>query len=110
MTFIIEKEISDIYLIRSYSLYRYQIDVSHLYLSIDFIIKLPILRILGSNDEFDNIFVIIDRKGKIIYFVLYREVINAKEFISLFYKVGISQYKILVEIILDKDKLFISKF
>ena len=42
--------------------------------------------------------------------MLYREVINAKEFISLFYKVGISQYKILVEIILDKDKLFISKF
>ena len=56
----------------------------------DFIIKLPILRILGSNDEFDNIFVIIDRKGKIIYFVLYRKVINAKEFASLFYRIIIN--------------------
>src|SRR2546430_10566538 len=110
MTFIIEKEISDIYLIRSYSLYRYQIDVSHLYLAIDFIIKLPILRILGSNDKFDNIFIIINRKGKIIYFVLYREVINAEEFVSLFYRIIISRYRMPAEIILDRDKLFISKF
>ena len=58
--------------------------------SIDFIVKLPILRILGLNDEFDNIFVIINRKGKITYFVLYREVINAKEFVSLFYKIVIT--------------------
>ena len=76
----------------------------------DFIIKLPILRILESNDKFDSIFIIINRKGKIIYFVSYREVINAKEFVSLFYKIVISRYRIPVEIILDKDKLFISKF
>ena len=71
---------------------------------------MPILRIIGSNDKFDSILVIIDRKGKTIHFVLYREVINAEEFISLFYKIIISRYKILVEIILDRDKLFISKF
>ena len=76
----------------------------------DFIVKLPILRIIGSNDEFDNIFITVDRKGKITHFVLYREVINAKEFVSLFYRIIISRHEIPVEIILDKDKLFISKF
>ena len=56
----------------------------------DFIVKLLILRILGSNDEFDSILIILNRKGKIIYFVPYKEVINTKEFVSLFYKIVIS--------------------
>ena len=76
----------------------------------DFIIKLPILRIIGSNNEFDNIFITVDRKGKMAHFVPYREVINAKEFVSLFYKIIISRHGIPVEIISDRDKLFISKF
>ena len=76
----------------------------------DFIVKLPILRIIGSNDEFDSIFVIVNRKGKIAHFILYREVINAEEFTSIFYKTVISRHRIPVEIILDQDKLFISKF
>ena len=76
---------------------------------IDFI-KLPILRIIGSNNEFDSIFVIVNRKGKIVYFMPYREVINAKEFVSIFHQIVTSRYRILVEIILDQDKLFISKF
>ena len=70
-------------------------------MSIDFIVKLPILRIIGLNDEFDSIFVIVDRKGKITYFVLYREAINAKEFVSIFYRIVTSRYKIPAEIILD---------
>ena len=53
---------------------------------------------------------IINRKGKTTHFIPYRKVINAKEFISLFYKIVINRYKIPVEIILDRDKLFISKF
>ena len=53
----------------------------------DFIIKLPILRIIGLNDKFNNIFVIVDRKGKIAYFILYREAINAKEFVSIFHRI-----------------------
>ena len=56
----------------------------------DFIVKLPILRILGSNDKFNSIFVTVNRKGKIVYFILYREVINTKEFISLFYRTVIT--------------------
>ena len=62
---------------------------------------MPISRIIGSNDKFDSIFVIVDRKGKITYFVLYREVINTKEFVSLFYKIVITRYKIPAEIVLD---------
>ena len=56
----------------------------------DFIIKLPILRIIGLNNKFNNIFIIVNRKGKIAYFILYREVINAKEFIFLFYRIVIT--------------------
>ena len=67
----------------------------------DFIIKLPILRIIGLNNKFDSIFVIVNRKGKIAYFILYKEVINAKEFIFIFHQIVTSQYKILAEIILD---------
>ena len=51
----------------------------------DFIVKLPILRIVGSNDEFNSIFVIVDRKGKMAHFVPYREAINAKEFAFIFH-------------------------
>ena len=76
----------------------------------DFIIKLPILRIIGSNDKFNNIFVIIDKKEKIVYFILYKEVINAEEFISIFHRIVTSRHRIPAEIILDQDKLFISKF
>ena len=67
----------------------------------DFIVKLPILKIIGSNDKFDSIFVIVDRKRKMVYFVPYREAINAKEFVSLFYRTVITRYRMLAEIILD---------
>ena len=59
-------------------------------MSIDFIVKLPILRIIGLNNEFNSIFVIVNRKGKTAYFMLYREVINTKEFVSLFYRTVIT--------------------
>ena len=59
-------------------------------ISIDFIVKLPILRIIGLNDRFNSILVIVNRKGKIVYFILYREVINTKEFVSLFYRIVIT--------------------
>ena len=56
----------------------------------DFIIKLPILKIIGLNDRFNSIFVIVNKKGKIIYFMPYREVINTKEFVSLFHRIVIT--------------------
>ena len=59
-------------------------------MSIDFIIKLPILRILRLNDKFNSIFITVNRKGKMVYFMAYKEVINTKEFISIFYKIVIT--------------------
>ena len=53
-------------------------------ISIDFIIKLPILKKPRSNDENDNILVIIDRLTKKAYFINYREDINVEEFIFFF--------------------------
>ena len=79
-------------------------------MSIDFIIKLPILRIIGLNDKFNSIFVIVDRKGKMAYFVPYREAINTKEFAFIFHRTVTSRHIMPAEIILDRDKLFISKF
>src|SRR2546430_5486311 len=38
-----------------------------------------------------------------IYFVLYREVINAKEFVSLFYRIIIARYGMPAEIISDRE-------
>ena len=78
--------------------------------SMDFIVKLPISKKLGSMKEYDNMFIIVDWLTKYSYFIPYREDIDAKEFAYLFYRIMTSQYKIPAEIISDRDKLFKSKF
>ena len=55
-------------------------------------------------------FIIVNQLSKYIYFILCREDITVEEFAYLFYQIITSRYKILAEIILDKDKLFKSKF
>ena len=77
---------------------------------IDFIIKLPILKEPGLIKEYNSIFVVIDRLMKYSYFILCWEDINVEEFAYLFYRIVTSQYGIPVEIILDRDKFFKSKF
>ncbi|KAF0322289.1 hypothetical protein GQ607_010578, partial [Colletotrichum asianum] len=47
---------------------------------------------------------------KYTYFILYKEVSNTKEYIYIFLKYIITNYRILKEIILDRDKIFISNF
>ncbi|KAF0328498.1 hypothetical protein GQ607_004294, partial [Colletotrichum asianum] len=47
---------------------------------------------------------------KYTYFVLYKEVSNTKEYTYIFLKYIIINYKILKEIILDRDKIFTSNF
>ena len=76
----------------------------------DFIVKLPKSRKLGSKDKFDSIFVVVDRLIKLAYFISCREVMDAEEFAFLFLDTTVRYYRILVEIILDRDKLFKSKF
>ncbi|KAF0330709.1 hypothetical protein GQ607_002113, partial [Colletotrichum asianum] len=47
---------------------------------------------------------------KYTYFILYKEVSNTKEYIYIFLKYIITNYRILKEIILDRDKIFTSNF
>ena len=76
----------------------------------DFIVKLPISKELGLINKYNSIFVIINWLSKYVYFILCREDITVEEFAYLFYRTVTSRHRIPVEIILDKDKLFKSKF
>ncbi|KAF0322388.1 hypothetical protein GQ607_010469, partial [Colletotrichum asianum] len=46
---------------------------------------------------------------KYTYFILYKEISNTKKYIYIFLKYIITNYRIPKEIILDRDKIFISK-
>ena len=60
--------------------------------------------------EFDLILVIIDRLTKYTYIVLYKEASTAEDLTYTFLRIVIANYRLLEEIILDRDKLFISRF
>jgi hypothetical protein len=77
---------------------------------LDFIVKLPPSVELIIEIVFDSVLVIIDRLIKYDYFILYKESLSVKKLVYAFNKYIIKNYKILKEIISDKDKLFISRF
>ena len=54
------------------------------------------------------ILVIIYRLTKIAYFILYNKAIDIETFLKTLFKIVISYYRTLVEIVLDRDKLFMS--
>ena len=56
------------------------------------------------------ILVVIYRLTKIVHFIVYNKAIDAELFSKVLFKIVISYYRTLVEIVLDRDKLFISKF
>ena len=60
--------------------------------------------------EYDSILVIIDRLTKYIILVPYLELSIAKELAYAFLKEVVLRYRLLEEILSDRDKLFISKF
>jgi len=62
------------------------------------------------NVMYDLILIIIDRLTKYRHFILYKEASNAIKLMYTFLKVIIINYRLLEEIILDKDKLFTLKF
>jgi hypothetical protein len=76
----------------------------------DFIIKLPELKELISNAQHDSILIITDRLTKFGYFLPYRESSIAEELVYIFLRRIVANYKLLREIISDRDKLFTSKF
>ena len=60
--------------------------------------------------EYDSILVIIERLTKYIILIPYREASIAKELAYTFIKYIVTNYRVLEEIISDRDKLFTSKF
>ncbi|KAF0315403.1 hypothetical protein GQ607_017374, partial [Colletotrichum asianum] len=47
---------------------------------------------------------------KYTYFILYKEISNTKKYTYILLKYIISNYRILKEVILNRDKIFILKF
>ena len=63
-----------------------------------------------TNVMYDLILVITDRLTKYGHFIPYKEASDAIELANTFLKVVIANHRLLEEIILDRDKLFNSKF
>jgi hypothetical protein len=76
----------------------------------DFITKLPESKKSISNAQHDFILVITDRLTKFGYFLPYRESSIAKELAYIFLRRIVANHGLLKKIILDRDKLFTSKF
>ncbi len=77
---------------------------------LDFIIKLFLFKNLMTNISYNNILVITNRLTKYIYFVNYLKIFNVEDLIYTFLQTIFANHNISAEIILDRDKLFISKF
>ena len=74
-------------------------------IAIDFIIKLLLLKELLTKAIFNLIFVTTCRLSKYRKFILYKEGSNIEEFFYIFLKYIIINYKLLKEVILDRNKL-----
>ena len=59
---------------------------------------------------YDTILVFNDRLTKIAYFVLYKEVLDVEDLAYTFLRTVVANHRLPKEIILDRDKLFTSKF
>ena len=79
-------------------------------IAFNFIVKLlpskePIIKVV-----YNFIWVVTDRTTKYGHFVPYKKSSNAKKLAYIFIKIVVSQYELPDEIILNRDKLFTSKF
>ena len=77
---------------------------------IDFVIKLPPLKELLINVVFDLIIIIVNKLIKNIIFNLFKEASNADRFIYIFLWNVITEHTLLKKLVIDRNKLFISKF
>ena len=76
----------------------------------DFIVKLLKLKDPIAGQEYDSIFIIVDKFTKWGYFIAYIKKILVKNMAQVYIKEAFSRYKILNKIILDKDTRFILIF
>jgi len=59
---------------------------------------------------FNLIFVVVDKLTKYRHFILFKEMCNAVELSYVFLKEVVKQHRLSDKVILDRDKLFASKF
>ena len=76
----------------------------------DFIVKLLKLKDPITGQEYDSIFIIIDKFTKWGYFIAYTVEILAENIVQVYIKEVFSRHKVLDKIILDKDTRFILIF
>ena len=72
--------------------------------------KLPKLKDPITEQEYNSIFVIIDKFTKWGYFIAYTEEILAEDVVQVYIKEVFTRYRVLDKIILDKDTRFILTF
>ena len=72
--------------------------------------KLPKLKDPITEQEYDSIFIIIDKFTKWGYFITYTEEILAEDVAQIYIKEVFLRYKVLAKIILDRDIRFILVF
>ena len=73
-------------------------------------VKLLPLKELMINIVFDSIIVVVDRLIKDIIFILFKEAATINKLVYIFLRDILAEYMLLDKLIIDRDKLFISKF
>ena len=63
-----------------------------------------------TGQEYNTIFVIIDKFTKQGYFIIYTEKISAEDIAQIYIKEIFIKYRVLAKIILDRDTRFITVF
>ena len=76
----------------------------------DFIVKLSKLKNPIIGQEYDSIFIIIDKFTKWGYFIAYIEEILAEDIVQVYIKEVFSKHRALDKIILNKDTRFMLAF
>ena len=76
----------------------------------DFIIKLLKLKDFITGQEYDSIFIIIDKFTKWGYFIVYTKEILVKDIVQVYIKEVFIRYRAPAKIILDRDIRFILAF
>jgi hypothetical protein len=77
---------------------------------LDFIVKLLLSKEALIGVTYNLILVVINRLIKYAYFISYKKGLTAEELVYTFNRNVIINYRILEEIISNRDKLFISNF
>ena len=76
----------------------------------DFVVKLLKLKDPITDQEYNTIFIIVDKFTKWEYFIVYIEEILTENVVQIYIKEVFTKYRVLDKIILDRDVRFIAAF